>query len=65
MALCDLLQVSGKPQVVTGHTMYNGKAGKGAMAMGKAAKGGKASMSAMPKKAKPAKAAKSGRMKMK
>jgi hypothetical protein len=46
--------------------MYNGKAGKGAMAMGKAAKGGKGAMpAAMPKKGKPAKAAKGKAMKMK
>jgi hypothetical protein len=64
MAPHDLLQVSGKPQAVTGHTMYNGKAGKGAMAMGKGGKGGKASMPAMPKKAKAGKG-KAKAMKMK
>ena len=43
--------------------MYNGKAGKGAMAMGKGGKGGKAAMpAAMPKKVK---AGKGKAMKMK
>jgi hypothetical protein len=56
MAPHDLLQVSRKPQAVTGHTMNNGKAGK-VMAMGKAGKGQKAAMpAAMPKKAKAGKA---------
>ena len=49
--------------------MYNGKAGKGAMAMGKGGKGGKGAMSgdmpaAMPKKVKAGKG-KSKTMKMK
>jgi len=48
----DLAQVSRKPQVVTGDPVYNDKAGKGSMAMGKAGKGKK---QAMPKKPKPAK----------
>jgi len=48
----DLAQVSRKPQVVAGDPVYNDKAGKGSMAMGKAGKGKK---QAMPKKPKPAK----------
>jgi hypothetical protein len=60
MAPHDLVQVSRKPQAVTGDPVYNDKAGKG-MAMGKAGKGKK---QAMPKKPKPAKA-KGGGMKAK
>jgi len=52
MAPNDLVQVSGKPQTVTGNPVYNDKAGKGSMPMGKAGKGKK---QAMPKKPKPAK----------
>jgi hypothetical protein len=55
MALCDLLQVSGKAQLVIGFPVYNDKAGKG-MAMGKGAKGtAKGQKPAMVKKGKPAK----------
>jgi|LauGreDrversion2_6_1035139.scaffolds.fasta_scaffold257346_1 hypothetical protein len=52
MAPHDLAQVSRKPQAATGDPVYNDKAGKGSMAMGKAGKGKK---QAMPKKPKPAK----------
>jgi len=52
----DLAQVSRKPQVVTGDPVYNDKAGKGSMAMGKAGKGAaKGQKAAMAKKGKPAK----------
>jgi hypothetical protein len=56
MAPHDLAQVSRKPQTVIGFPMYNDKAGKGSMAMGKGAKGAaKGPKPAMGKKGKPAK----------
>jgi len=52
----DLAQVSGKAPVVIGFPVYNDKAGKGSMAMGKGAKGtAKGQKPAMAKKGKPAK----------
>ena len=56
MAPHDLAQVSRKPQVVSGDPVYNNKAGKGSMAMGKAPKGKKQAAPKKPKAAKGMKA---------